>query len=235
MHASVTASRLAAGGSLALALLSCAHAPKEIPAALVDCPQKVSSRPILDDQGQLVRKENDTNGDGRVDETLRFRGGKLESEDLDLDYDGRADYEMKYDERGGLISWRRLPRPSEADAVPEANKGPFVDGAPVLSRLARRTPATADCLHRSEVARYLDGIKTRVYARWSEPDAAAKAVLSFTVDARGELLGVCLRSATIPEAGESAVQALLRAAPFAPMEQADCLAGHRLQGTFTVH
>ena len=231
----MTASRLAAAGSLALALFSCAHRPREIPAALVDCPQNVSSRPILDERGQLVRKENDTNGDGRVDETLHFSGGQLVSQEVDLDYDGRVDYEMTYNEKGELSSWRRLPRPSEADAVPEANKRAAVDAAPVVSPLARRTPPTADCLHRSEVPRYLDQVRARIYARLDEPTAEAKVILGFTLDARGELLGACLSSATSPEAGASAVRALLRAAPFAPMEGADCLAGHRLRGTFTVH
>lgn len=229
----MTAARLAAG-SLALALLSCAQAPKAIPAALVDCPQKATSQPILDDQGKLVRKENDTNGDGRVDETFHYSGDKVDSGELDLDYDGRFDYAVTYNERGQLTSWRRLPRPSDADAVPEANKAATADAPPVLSQLARRTPPTADCMQRSEVPRYLDKLQQQVYARW-DPHEKAQAILSFTLDAKGELQGACLRSSTTPEAGESAVRALLRSAPFPAMEGADCLAGHRLVGTFKVH
>ena len=95
-----------------------------------------------------------------------------------------------------------------------------------------------DCVKRPEVQNYLEQIRTRMYQRWMLPNDAPsgqKVLLSFTLDASGSVMNAALKSASDPSIGQTAVDALRSAAPFAAMpERVRCLARHGMTGTFTV-
>ncbi len=125
------------------------------------------------------------------------------------------------------------------------------DGAP-LANVATRvgegfmrgdggtgTGGTAEeCDSRREVVEYLAQVKQRTYARWIAPaDAPSdeKVVLRFMLDASGSVMQAELVSASDPNLGQSAVDALRSAAPYSPMsERVRCLARRKLNGVFTV-
>jgi hypothetical protein len=53
----------------------------------------------------LVRTEDDTNGDGRVDKWERYEGGVLREASFDMSFQrGRADRRVRYDEKGRFAS-----------------------------------------------------------------------------------------------------------------------------------
>jgi hypothetical protein len=58
--------------------------------------------------GRTRRVELDTNGDGRVDRWQDWGTGRLASEDLDIDADGKPDRRMHYDKQGRFAKLERL-------------------------------------------------------------------------------------------------------------------------------
>jgi hypothetical protein len=96
----------------------------------------------------------------------------------------------------------------------------------------------SDCLTRPEVALYIDQIKQRTYARWVAPSdvpANEKVVLQFSLDVSGSVMQAGLVTARNEALGQSAVDALRSAAPFAAMpERVRCLARRKFTGTFSV-
>jgi TonB family protein len=95
-----------------------------------------------------------------------------------------------------------------------------------------------DCVGRPEVQQYMKQVESRMYQRWSLPNDAPtgqKVLLNFTLDASGSVMSAGLKQASDPAIGQSAVEALRAAAPFAAMpDRVRCLARHALIGTFTV-
>ena len=95
----------------------------------------------------------------------------------------------------------------------------------------------SDCLSRPEVIQYEEQVKQRMYARWVPGDVPAdqKVQLRFALDASGSVMKSELVTSRDPELGQTAVDALRSAAPFASMpERVRCLARRTLIGTFSV-
>jgi hypothetical protein len=96
----------------------------------------------------------------------------------------------------------------------------------------------SDCLSRPEVLQYQEQVKQRMYARWALPGEVPvnqKVQLRFALDASGSVMKTELVSANNAALGQSAVDALRSAAPFASMpERVRCLARRTLIGTFSV-
>ena len=96
----------------------------------------------------------------------------------------------------------------------------------------------SDCLSRPEVLQYQEQVKQRMYARWALPGEVPvnqKVQLRFALDASGSVMKTELVNASDAALGQSAVDALRSAAPFASMpERVRCLARRTLIGTFSV-
>ncbi len=96
----------------------------------------------------------------------------------------------------------------------------------------------SDCLTRPEVLQYQEQVKQRMYARWALPGDVPvnqKVQLRFALDASGSVMKTELVNAGDAALGQSAVDALRSAAPFASMpERVRCLARRTLIGTFSV-
>ncbi|MFI5316331.1 MAG: TonB C-terminal domain-containing protein, partial [Myxococcota bacterium] len=95
----------------------------------------------------------------------------------------------------------------------------------------------SDCLTRPEVVNYVEQVRVRMYQRWTLPQdvpAGQKVLLNFKLDASGSVMESSVRTASSDLVGNSAVEALRAAAPFAAMpERVRCLARRSLTGTFT--
>jgi hypothetical protein len=96
----------------------------------------------------------------------------------------------------------------------------------------------SDCLSRPEVLEYQEQVKQRMYARWALPGEVPvnqKVQLRFALDASGSVMKTELVNSSDAALGQSAVDALRSAAPFASMpERVRCLARRTLIGTFSV-
>ncbi len=96
----------------------------------------------------------------------------------------------------------------------------------------------SDCLSRPEVLQYQEQVRQRMYARWVVPGDVPvnqKVQLRFALDASGSVMKTELVSASDSGLGQTAVDALRSAAPFASMpERVRCLARRTLIGTFSV-
>jgi hypothetical protein len=94
------------------------------------------------------------------------------------------------------------------------------------------------CLESASVQRYLDGVQQRTSQRWTVPAGVPEnsaVVLRFELDAAGMANRVEGRDADDPALSASARQALLAAAPFPPLVDANrCLTDKRIVLTFTV-
>jgi membrane protein involved in colicin uptake len=96
----------------------------------------------------------------------------------------------------------------------------------------------SDCLSRPEVVQYQEQVRQRMYARWVVPGDVPvnqKVQLRFALDASGSVMKTELVNSTDSGLGQTAVDALRSAAPFASMpERVRCLARRTLIGTFSV-
>ena len=96
----------------------------------------------------------------------------------------------------------------------------------------------SDCLSRPEVLQYQEQVRQRMYARWVVPGDVPvnqKVQLRFALDASGSVMKTELVSSSNDGLGQTAVDALRSAAPFASMpERVRCLARRTLIGTFSV-
>jgi len=96
----------------------------------------------------------------------------------------------------------------------------------------------SDCLSRPEVLQYQELVRQRMYARWVVPGDVPvnqKVQLRFALDASGSVMKTELVSSSDSGLGQTAVDALRSAAPFASMpERVRCLARRTLIGTFSV-
>jgi hypothetical protein len=96
----------------------------------------------------------------------------------------------------------------------------------------------SDCLSRPEVLQYQEQVRQRMYARWVVPGDVPvnqKVQLRFALDASGSVMKTELVSSSDAGLGQTAVDALRSAAPFASMpERVRCLARRTLIGTFSV-
>ena len=96
----------------------------------------------------------------------------------------------------------------------------------------------SDCLSRPEVLQYQEQVRQRMYARWVVPSDVPvnqKVQLRFVLDASGSVMKTELVNASDSGLGQTAVDALRSAAPFAAMpERVRCLARRTLVGTFSV-
>lgn len=96
----------------------------------------------------------------------------------------------------------------------------------------------SDCLSRPEVLQYQEQVRQRMYARWVVPGDVPvnqKVQLRFALDASGSVMKTELVNASESGLGQTAVDALRSAAPFASMpERVRCLARRTLIGTFSV-
>ncbi|MEX2208871.1 MAG: TonB C-terminal domain-containing protein [Myxococcota bacterium] len=97
---------------------------------------------------------------------------------------------------------------------------------------------TSDCLSRPEVMQYQEQVRQRMYARWVVPGDVPvnqKVQLRFALDASGSVMKTELVTSSDVALGQTAVDALRSAAPFASMpERVRCLARRTLIGTFSV-
>jgi TonB family protein len=99
---------------------------------------------------------------------------------------------------------------------------------------------TSECTERPEVKEYLEQVRQRMYSRWTlggDIQDEQHVKLVFVLDASGSLMKSELDSSGDPALGQSAVEAMRSASPFAPMsERVRCLARRSLTGTFrTLH
>jgi hypothetical protein len=96
----------------------------------------------------------------------------------------------------------------------------------------------SDCLSRPEVMQYQEQVRQRMYSRWVVPGDVPvnqKVQLRFALDASGSVMKTELVSSSDATLGQTAVDALRSAAPFASMpERVRCLARRTLIGTFSV-
>ena len=96
----------------------------------------------------------------------------------------------------------------------------------------------SDCLSRPEVMQYQEQVRQRMYARWVVPGDVPvnqKVQLRFALDASGSVMKTELVASSDVLLGQTAVDALRSAAPFASMpERVRCLARRTLIGTFSV-
>jgi hypothetical protein len=96
----------------------------------------------------------------------------------------------------------------------------------------------SDCLSRPEVVQYQEQVRQRMYARWVVPGDVPvnqKVQLRFALDASGSVMKTELVASSDAGLGQTAVDALRSAAPFASMpERVRCLARRTLIGTFSV-
>ena len=96
----------------------------------------------------------------------------------------------------------------------------------------------SDCLSRPEVVQYQEQVRQRMYARWVVPGDVPvnqKVQLRFALDASGSVMKTELVASSDEGLGQTAVDALRSAAPFASMpERVRCLARRTLIGTFSV-
>jgi len=224
--------RKTAALTVLLALSGCVPPPpSEIPAALVDCPARATTKLHYDEHEKVARKETDTNGDGETDQTIFYTDQKPTRAEVDVDFDGKTDFILSYGDQGEVTSWESTNRARDAlpDRVPD----------PELSRVLPylQPPVTETCVTRPEVQTYIRRLQSKMFERWNLPadtEAGRIVRVSFSVDGEGELLGACvLEAGNDPEFGASAVRALFRSAPFRAMpEPSRCLAGRRLVGTF---
>lgn len=92
------------------------------------------------------------------------------------------------------------------------------------------------CLRRTEVASYMQHIKSRVLSRWVLPPNVRgnlEVTLRFSLDPAGTANRVEFVETADPLLGESAVRAMRSASPFDPMsDRVRCLAGTPLVATF---
>ena len=97
---------------------------------------------------------------------------------------------------------------------------------------------SSDCLTRPEVLQYQEQVRQRMYARWVVPGDVPvnqRVQLRFALDASGSVMKTELVSGSDASLGQTAVDALRSAAPFASMpERVRCLARMTLLGTFSV-
>jgi hypothetical protein len=97
-----------------------------------------------------------------------------------------------------------------------------------------------DCTERPEVKAYLEQVRQRMYARWvvgGDVRDEQHVKLIFVLDASGSLMKSELEQAGDDALGQSAIEAMRSASPFAAMpERVRCLARRALSGTFrTLH
>jgi hypothetical protein len=94
------------------------------------------------------------------------------------------------------------------------------------------------CLESAYVDRYLEVVKDRTDRHWRVPEGVipgTRVVLRFDLDAAGMATQVEVLETQDDLLGRSAMQALLSAAPFPPMDANNrCLADKRIKQTFTV-
>lgn len=98
----------------------------------------------------------------------------------------------------------------------------------------------SECTERAEVKEYLEQVRQRMYSRWtlsSDVQDEQRVKLVFMLDASGSLMKSELEGAGDLALGQSAIEAMRSASPFAPMpERVRCLARRSLTGTFrTLH
>ena len=234
---------LLALGALAscLAAAGCAlWRPEKVPSEIA-CRERGRVHVVLDADGNVSRREVDTNGDGRADELFFLEDQRVERAELDLDYDGATDVWLRYDGLGRPVEWEALPPAAKTDAAPVVDAGRLPDDRPPpeVARLIPDLdpPADPDCFERPEVKAYLRGVKDQLYGHWLAPASAreARSVLRFSLDRGGAVVGACVKQADDAAIAASVVRALLESPRLPPMPVAvECLARHPLQGTFGV-
>ena len=214
-------------GLFALAL-ACATTAADDAALLVDC--SMTGAKLEYDSHHLVRMQQDSNGDGRVDRTFSYEGDQLRRVELDTDFDGVTDFVVLFDDRSAPISWTRA-------SAPEATAAPLAQAPRELARLlpSLEPPPAEDCLTRREVSDYLSELRIRMYSRW-RPSGAGQAELRFSLASSGEVTSACLVSTNDRSFGAAAIHALFGSSPFGAMpERVACIADHPLVGNFAAN
>jgi len=216
-----------AAGLFALAL-ACATTADDEPAPLVDC--SMSGAKLEYDNHHLVRMQQDSNGDGRVDRTFSYEGDQLRRVELDTDFDGIPDFVVQFDDRSTPVSWTRA-------SAPETTAAPLARAPSELARLlpSLEPPPAEDCLARREVSDYLSELRIRMYSRW-HPSGAGQAELRFSLASSGAVTSACLVSTNDRSFGAAAIHALFGSSPFGIMpERVACVADHPLVGNFAAN
>jgi hypothetical protein len=219
--------QLVRAGLAALAV-ACATTAGDDSAPLVDC--AMTGAKLEYDHDHLVRMQQDSNGDGRIDRTFHYEGDQLRRVELDTDFDGTTDFEVQFDERSAPFSWTRA-------SAPAASAAPLAQAPRELARIlpSLEPPPPEDCLARREVSDYLSELRIRMYSRW-RPSGAGQAELRFSLAASGAVTSACLVSANDRSFGASAIHALFGSSPFGTMpERVTCIADHPLVGNFAAN
>jgi hypothetical protein len=214
--------------ALALAGTACLQAAPPKPDPLVSCLGRGKRSPVYNDEHAALGALVDLNGDGVPDETFYLENGVPSRAEIDDDFDGNIDLWLTF-EHQRVSEWRDKG----------GRSGRLGEGRPP-AELARLMPdldpaALPGCMERPEVKDYLDDVKKRIEAHWTaaKSDAQSRTRLNFTLDAKGQVIGACVRESDAPGGGESVLHALYAADPLPPMpEPARCLARHHLIGTF---
>jgi len=208
----VRISRILRAGLVALAL-ACATLSSDESAPLVDC--SMTGAKLEYDHDHLMRMQQDSNGDGRIDRIFSYEGGQLRWVQLDTDFDGVPDYEVQFSPGSVPVSW--TPR----------------ELARILPSL--QPPPAEDCLTRREVSDYLSELRIRMYSRW-RPSGAGQAELRFSLASSGEVTSACLVSTNDRSFGAAAIHALFGSSPFGQMPApVACIADHPLVGNFAAN
>ena len=219
--------RLARAGLVALAL-ACATTASDDSAPLVDC--SMSGAKLEYDHDQLVRMQQDSNADGRIDRTFHYEGAQLRRVELDTDFDGVPDFVVQFDERSVPVSWTRA-------SMPAMSAAPLSQAPRELARIlpSLEPPPAEDCLARREVSDYLSELRIRMYSRW-RPSGAGQAQLRFSLASSGTVTSACLVSTNDRSFGAAAIRALFGSSPFGTMpERVACIADHPLVGDFAAN
>lgn len=220
-------SRILRAGLVALAL-ACATLSSDESAPLVDC--SMTGAKLEYDHDHLVRMQQDSNGDGRIDRIFSYEGGQLRWVQLDTDFDGVPDYEVQFSPGSVPVSWTRAAAPADTAA-------PLEHAPRELARIlpSLQPPPAEDCLTRREVSDYLSELRIRMYSRW-RPSGAGQAELRFSLASSGEVTSACLVSTNDRSFGAAAIHALFGSSPFGQMPApVACIADHPLVGNFAAN
>ena len=129
------------------------------------------------------------------------------------------------EQREAAAELQRPPiRPSDGSSVE-------LRGAELLS------PQTRACLESPQVRAYMESLRDQVMNRWQLPLGIAadqRVVLSFVLDARGNVIRTAVVDDSDPQLAESVLRALTEGAPYPSLVDggAECISGIPIFGTF---